>query len=52
MRKFDRRSFLTRVAGVAVAGGLAAGEARALQVTDSDTGPYADPAGRGRGGTG
>lgn len=53
MRNVTRRSFLARVAGVGAVGTLlVAGEARALQVTDSDTGPYADPAGRGRGGTG
>ena len=52
-RKLSRRSFLTRVAGGAVVGGGAlvvlAGSAEALQVTDSDTGPNADPPGRGRG---
>jgi hypothetical protein len=52
MRRLNRRSFLARVAGAAAAGTLAAREARALQATDSDTGPDADPAGRGRGGTG
>jgi hypothetical protein len=51
-RKLSRRSFLTRVAGGALAGGGAlvvlSGTARA-QVTDSDTGPHADGAGHGRG---
>jgi hypothetical protein len=52
-RKLSRRSFLTRVAGGAVATGGAlvvlAGNAEAFQVTDSDSGPHADPPGRGRG---
>lgn len=49
-RKLSRRSFLSRVAGGAVlAGGGMAGEVVALQVSDADTGPGADPAGRGRG---
>lgn len=52
-RKLSRRSFLTRVAGGAVAGGGAlvvlGGTAQALQVTDSDSGTNADPANRGRG---
>ncbi len=51
-RKLSRRSFLGQVAGGAVAGAGAlvvlSGEASA-QVTDSDTGPRADPVGRGRG---
>jgi hypothetical protein len=53
-RKLSRRSFLTRVAGGAVVAGGAmvalTGSAEALQVTDSDQGPNADPPGRGRGG--
>ena len=53
-RKLSRRSFLGRVAGGAIAGGAAltvlGGPAEAFQVTDSDTGPNADPVGRGRGG--
>ena len=52
-RKLSRRSFLTRVAGGAVAGGgalmLLSGPAEALQVTDRDSGPHSDPPGRGRG---
>ena len=52
MRKLSRRSFLTRVAGGAVAAGgamvMLSGKAQA-QVTDSDTGPHADGAGHGRG---
>jgi len=52
-RKLSRRSFLTRVAGgAAVAGGalvVLGGTAEALQVTDSDSGPNADPPNRGRG---
>lgn len=55
LRKVSRRSFLSRVVGGAVIGTVAivatvvpAEEAEA-QVTDSDTGRYADPAGRGRG---
>jgi hypothetical protein len=55
-RKLSRRSFLAQVAGASVtgAGALAAvaGEAAAFQLTDSDTGPRADPAGRGRGARG
>ncbi|MGQ0659932.1 hypothetical protein [Sphingosinicella sp.] len=54
-RKISRRSFIGRVAGGALVGGAAltaiATRAQA-QVTDSDSGPYADPAGRGRGNTG
>lgn len=54
-RTLSRRSFLGRVAGGALVGGAAltaiATGAQA-QVTDSDSGPYADPAGRGRGSTG
>ena len=53
-RKLSRRSFLTRVAGGAIITGGAmvalTGGARAYQVTDSDSGATADPAGRGRGG--
>lgn len=52
-RKLSRRSFLTRVAGgAAVAGGalvVLGGTAEALQTTDSDSGPNADPPNRGRG---
>ena len=51
----SRRSFLARVAGGVAAGGalaLVSGEARAFQVTDSDSGAKGDPAGRGRGRTG
>jgi hypothetical protein len=52
-RKLSRRSFLTRVAGGAVATGgalvLLSGKAEAQGVTDSDSGPHADGAGRGRG---
>lgn len=54
-RKISRRSFMGRVAGGALVGGaaLTAITTRAqAQVTDSDSGPYADPAGRGRGNTG
>ena len=51
-RKLSRRSFLTRVAGGAVAAGgamvMMSGTAQA-QVTDADTGPHADGAGNGRG---
>jgi hypothetical protein len=51
-RKLSRRSFLTRVAGGAVAAGgamvMLSGKAEA-QVTDSDSGPHADGAGHGRG---
>jgi len=51
-RKLSRRSFLGRVVGGTVAGGAfvaLASQAEALQVTDSDSGPNSDPAGRGRG---
>ncbi|HEV7660754.1 MAG TPA: hypothetical protein VGO55_13020 [Allosphingosinicella sp.] len=53
-RRVSRRSFLVRVAGGALIGGAAltvlGGEAGAVQgVTDSDSGPGADPRGRGRG---
>ena len=51
----SRRSFLARVMGGVAASGaltLVAGEARAFQVTDSDSGPKGDAAGRGRGRTG
>ena len=52
VRKLSRRSFLTRVAGSAVAAGgamvMLTGKAEA-QVTDSDSGPHADGAGHGRG---
>ena len=51
-RKLSRRSFLTRVAGGAVAAGgamvMLTGRAEA-QVTDNDSGPHADGAGHGRG---
>jgi hypothetical protein len=51
-RKLSRRSFLTRVAGGAVAAGGAmvvlTGKAEA-QVTDSDSGPHADGVNHGRG---
>ncbi|HTU12912.1 MAG TPA: hypothetical protein VMG08_18630 [Allosphingosinicella sp.] len=51
-RKLSRRSFFMTVAGtVAVAstvGLIAPGEAEAFQCSDSDSGSYADPAGRGR----
>lgn len=50
-RKLSRRSFLGRVAGGTVAGGAflaLASQAEALQVSDSDSGPNSDPAGRGR----
>ena len=52
-RRLSRRSFLGRVAGGAIIGGAAltvlGTEAVALQVSDSDSGPTGDPAGRGRG---
>ena len=54
-RRLGRRSFLARVlGGVAISGALTlvSGEALAVQVTDSDSGPKGDPAGRGRGRTG
>ena len=51
-RKLSRRSFLTRVAGGAVAAGgamvMLTGKAEA-QVTDNDSGPHADGPGHGRG---
>lgn len=51
MRKLSRRSFMARVVGGTVAGGAAlvvlGGRAEALQVSDSDSGPNSDPAGRG-----
>ena len=46
-----RRSFLASVLGGLAASGaltLVAGKALAFQVTDSDSGARADPAGRGR----
>ena len=53
MRRLNRRSFLGRVVGAAALGGPALlvlpGRAEALQVTDNDRGPNADPVGRGRG---
>ena len=51
-KKLDRRSFLRRVGAAASVGALgvvAGSPARALQITDSDTGRNADPIGRGRG---
>ena len=57
-RQINRRSFLARVAGGAVAAGalgIVGGAARAGQtgpytgITDSDSGSYADNAGHGRG---
>src|SRR6185503_5684119 len=57
-RRLNRRSFLGRVAGGAVAAGalgIIGGEAKAWQtgpytgVTDNDSGSYADNAGHGRG---
>jgi hypothetical protein len=52
-RRVSRRSFLVRVAGGALIAGAAltvlGGEAGAFQITDSDSGPGADPRGRGRG---
>jgi hypothetical protein len=54
VRRLSRRSFLTRVAGGAIAGGGAlmvlGGTASAYQVTDADSGATSDPPGRGRGG--
>lgn len=55
-RRVSRRSFLVRVAGGALFGGAAltvlggeAGASGAFRVTDTDSGPGADPRGRGRG---
>jgi len=51
-RALNRRSFLRTVSGAAVAGGAllaVTGRAGAGQLTDRDSGPGADPAGRGRG---
>ena len=51
-RRLSRRSFLGRVAGGAVAAGAAmtvlTGPAEAQGCSDSDSGRYGDPAGRGR----
>lgn len=50
-RKLSRRSFMGRVVGGTLAGGAfvaLASQAEALQVSDSDSGPNADQAGRGR----
>lgn len=51
-RKLSRRSFFFTVAGTVAAastiGLIAPDEAQAFQCTDSDTGRYSDPAGRGR----
>jgi hypothetical protein len=50
-RKLSRRSFLGSFSGAAAAAGALlaiAGRASASQITDSDTGPRADPVGRGR----
>ena len=52
--KLSRRSFLSVVAGGALAAGAGAavtGGAQARQVTDSDTGNNSDPVGGGRGGS-
>ncbi len=49
----DRRSFLTTL-GTGLAGAAALGaatEPAEAQITDADTGPYADPPGRGRAST-
>ncbi len=49
-RKLSRRSFLGTVAGGIAAGGalvVLGGTAGAVQRTDNDSGPRADPAGRG-----
>ena len=51
-RRLSRRSFLTRVTGGALMAGSSLagiGKAGAAQVSDNDSGPGADPAGRGRG---
>ena len=51
-RKVSRRSFFLTVAGAAAAAGtvglIAPSPAEAMQCTDSDTGRYSDPVGRGR----
>ena len=51
-RKLSRRSFFLTVAGTVAAastiGLIAPTEAEAFQCTDTDTGRYGDPAGRGR----
>jgi hypothetical protein len=55
MRGLSRRSFLERVAGGAIAGAaliVMGAPAQALQITDSDSGPNADPANGGRGNRG
>ena len=55
-RKIDRRQFLRRIGATASVGamGVVTGcvHPRAFGITDSDTGAYADPIGRGRGGHG
>ena len=51
-RRLNRRSFLGSVTGSVVAGGAllsVTGPARAVQVTDCDSGPGADAGGRGSG---
>ncbi len=51
--KLDRRSFLRRVgatAGIGALGIITGTSAARAQVSDSDTGRNADPAGRGRSG--
>ena len=51
--KLDRRSFLRRVgatAGIGALGIITGTSAARAQVSDSDTGRNADPAGRGRAG--
>ena len=51
-RKLNRRSFFAAVAGGAATASLigivGAGEAKAMQCSDSDSGPNSDPGGRGR----